>query len=159
MIVTVAFDITPPVWSVTVPRMRPKLPCENSGRENRNTPSVANSRDVILRVRPQTHARSSDGIELIVSPLREIEMGLWTRQPDGKQPTAPHPKYGAELYSVGVAKSRNKLQKRFDRTARWSAPVSGSWQHFIALDASKSACMIFPSALARDCCGCSPTTP
>src|ERR1700686_3762106 len=39
--VTVAPAIAPPLWSVTDPRMRPALPCENSGRHIRNTPTVA----------------------------------------------------------------------------------------------------------------------
>src|SRR5690348_314603 len=43
MILTVASDMTPPVWSATVPIMRPKLPWENSGTENSNTPRVAPS--------------------------------------------------------------------------------------------------------------------
>src|SRR5713101_7944704 len=36
--VTVAPDMTPPLWSVTVPMIRPRLPCENSGRQSRTTP-------------------------------------------------------------------------------------------------------------------------
>src|SRR5258706_11786860 len=38
MTVTVAPDTTPPLWSVTVPMIRPALPCENSGRQSRSTP-------------------------------------------------------------------------------------------------------------------------
>src|SRR5260370_29072195 len=111
MIVTVAFDITPPVWSVTVPRMRPKLPCENSGRENSNTPSVANSRDVILLVRSEKDVRSSDGIELIVSPLREIDLGLWTRQRHGRQPPPPPPSERRDLSPFRRGKQRTTCQK------------------------------------------------
>src|ERR1700730_14140698 len=36
--VTVAPDTVPPLWSVTVPMIRPKLPCEHSGRQSRSTP-------------------------------------------------------------------------------------------------------------------------
>src|ERR1700730_5713720 len=41
--VTVAPAITPPLWSVTVPRIRPAVPCANEGRHRRNTPIVAAS--------------------------------------------------------------------------------------------------------------------
>src|ERR1700756_4331783 len=75
MMVTVAPEMTPPVWSVTVPRMRPKLPCENSDTENSNTPSVASSREVTLLVRPRKDVQDPDGIELIVSPPRRFEIG------------------------------------------------------------------------------------
>src|SRR5712664_2823982 len=36
--VTVAPATTPPLWSVIVPMIRPKLPCENNGRQSRSTP-------------------------------------------------------------------------------------------------------------------------
>src|SRR5260370_13542514 len=36
--VTVAPDMMPPLWSVIVPRIRPELPCENSGRQSRSIP-------------------------------------------------------------------------------------------------------------------------
>src|SRR5580658_1015937 len=35
--VTMAPEMTPPLWSVTVPRIRPKLPCENAGRQSKST--------------------------------------------------------------------------------------------------------------------------
>src|SRR5467141_2822616 len=47
--VTVAPDMTPPVWSVTVPRIRPELPCENSGRQSRSTPIVLPSNCMAFR--------------------------------------------------------------------------------------------------------------
>jgi hypothetical protein len=84
MILTVAPDMTPPVWSATVPRMRPKLPCENSGTENSNTPSEANSRNVILLVRRKKDARNTEVLELIVSPLRKFE---WPVDPTTGQET------------------------------------------------------------------------
>src|SRR6267143_1465403 len=66
MMVTVAPDMTPPLWSVTSPRMRPKLPCENRERENSNTPTVA----------PSTHiaflARAIFNTEFMESPLFKI---------------------------------------------------------------------------------------
>src|SRR4030088_1811411 len=40
-IVTVAPVIAPPFTSVTVPTMRPALPCENAGRHSRKIPSTA----------------------------------------------------------------------------------------------------------------------
>src|ERR1700730_10073363 len=43
MMDTVAPGIAAPVWSVMVPRIRPKLPCENSGSENSNRPRVVPS--------------------------------------------------------------------------------------------------------------------
>src|ERR1700681_3973394 len=43
MINTVAPGSTAPVWSVTVPRIRPKLACANSARENSTTPSIVTS--------------------------------------------------------------------------------------------------------------------
>jgi hypothetical protein len=48
MTVTVAPEMTPPVWSETVPRMRPKLPCENSGIENSSKPTIALSTLIVL---------------------------------------------------------------------------------------------------------------
>jgi hypothetical protein len=41
--VTVAPTITPPLWSVRVPKIRPELPCENAGRQIRKTKDVAHS--------------------------------------------------------------------------------------------------------------------
>jgi hypothetical protein len=51
MILTVAPDMTPPVWSATVPRMRPKLPWENRVEENSNTPTAAPSRLIAFPAR------------------------------------------------------------------------------------------------------------
>src|ERR1700676_4498415 len=71
MIVTVAPDITPPLWSVTVPRMRPKLPCENNETENSNTPTIA----------PSTHtpclAREIFNAEFIAPPIRNRSSTSW----------------------------------------------------------------------------------
>src|ERR1700674_830712 len=43
MTVTVAPAITPPLWSVSVPKIRPALPCENAGRQIKNIPIIAPS--------------------------------------------------------------------------------------------------------------------
>src|SRR5882672_3845667 len=47
--VTVAPDTTPPLWSVTVPRIRPELPCENNGRQSRSTPIAPPSNCMAFR--------------------------------------------------------------------------------------------------------------
>src|ERR1700737_4558625 len=39
-IVTAAPVIAPPFASVTVPTIRPELPCENAGRQSRNAPNI-----------------------------------------------------------------------------------------------------------------------
>jgi hypothetical protein len=57
MIVTVAPDMTPPVWSVTVPRIRPKLPWEYRERENSKTPTAAPSRLITFPARAFFNAR------------------------------------------------------------------------------------------------------
>jgi hypothetical protein len=85
MSVTVAPDMTPPLWSITVPRIRPLLPCENNDTENSNTPRTAESRKAILLLRPEKDVRNPDGIELIVSPLRRFYIGLGPQKPDRKQ--------------------------------------------------------------------------
>src|SRR5260370_15719847 len=38
--VTVAPEMAPPFASVTVPTIRPELPCENAGRLSRSTPNI-----------------------------------------------------------------------------------------------------------------------
>src|SRR5580693_6893926 len=38
--VTVAPDTTPPLWSVTDPRIRPKLPCAKAGRQSKSVPNT-----------------------------------------------------------------------------------------------------------------------
>src|SRR5579863_8508883 len=43
MTVTVAPATTPPLWSVTVPIMRPVLPCENAGTLSNRTPNATAS--------------------------------------------------------------------------------------------------------------------
>src|SRR5579864_8984713 len=64
MTVTVAPEMTPPVWSETVPRMRPKLPWENSAKGNSNTPRIAPSTHVVLL------ARAVFNTEFIASPFK-----------------------------------------------------------------------------------------
>src|SRR2546425_182206 len=50
IMLTVAPGMTAPVESLTLPRIRPKLPCANSGKENSNTTTVVvNRHEVILR--------------------------------------------------------------------------------------------------------------
>src|SRR5712692_7418965 len=49
--VTVAPAMTPPLWSVTIPRMRPKLAWENSETENNNTPRIAPSTEIAFLAR------------------------------------------------------------------------------------------------------------
>src|SRR5712691_5788938 len=49
--VTVAPDMTPPLWSVIVPRIRPELPCENSGRQSRSIPITPPSNCTAFRKR------------------------------------------------------------------------------------------------------------
>src|SRR5712692_7655921 len=51
MIITVAPDMTPPLVSVTSPRMRPKLACENNETENSNTPRTAPSTETTFLAR------------------------------------------------------------------------------------------------------------
>src|SRR6266849_3585409 len=51
MIVTVAPDMTPPLWSETIPRMRPKLACENNETVNSNTPRAAPSTETTFLAR------------------------------------------------------------------------------------------------------------
>src|SRR5467141_2181014 len=46
---TVAPEMTPPLWSVIVPRIRPELPCENSGRQSRSIPITPPSNCNALR--------------------------------------------------------------------------------------------------------------
>src|SRR5579864_1635493 len=72
MIVTVAPDMTPPVWSVTAPRRRPKVPWENSDMENSSTPRTVDNKNAILFLRPQKDVRNPDVLGLIVSPLQEF---------------------------------------------------------------------------------------
>src|ERR1700726_2448607 len=71
MTVTVALEMTPPVWSETVPRIRPKLPCENSATENSNTHTTA----------PSTHtpflAREIFNTEFIAPPFRARSSTSW----------------------------------------------------------------------------------
>src|SRR5882762_7572206 len=49
VMVTVAPATTPPLWSVTVPTIRPALPCENSGRQSSSIPIVPTSNCKALR--------------------------------------------------------------------------------------------------------------
>src|SRR5579864_7465729 len=71
MTVTVAPEMTPPVWSVTAPRIRPKLPWENSVTENSNTHTTA----------PSTHtpflAREILDAEFIAPPFRSRSSTSW----------------------------------------------------------------------------------
>ena|SRR5437879_2017644 len=71
--VTMAPTITPPVWSVTVPRMRPVLTWENSGNPKRSTaePKPATTRIALLKI---THAakRATRLRNFIGSPHQHI---------------------------------------------------------------------------------------
>src|ERR1700704_3491596 len=49
VMVTVAPATTPPLWSVTVPTIRPALPCENSGRQRNSSPIVPLSNSKAFR--------------------------------------------------------------------------------------------------------------
>src|ERR1700720_328242 len=49
--VTVAPDTTPPLWSVTFPRMRPKLPCEYAGKQSKSRAKTAPNNCIALRHR------------------------------------------------------------------------------------------------------------
>src|SRR4029077_5605925 len=73
MTVTVAPEMTPPVWSVTAPRIRPKLPWENSVTESSNTHTTA----------PSTHtpflAREILDAEFIAPPFRKPQQYLLER--------------------------------------------------------------------------------
>src|SRR5579863_8788839 len=51
MTLTVAPTTTPPLWSVTVPRMRPKLPCEYAGTHIKSTASTPPNKRTALFVR------------------------------------------------------------------------------------------------------------
>src|SRR5690242_20477905 len=66
--VTVATEMTPPLWSVTVPRIRPELPCENSGRQSRSTPIAPASNCRAFRKRTPQNLLPSEGKELIAGP-------------------------------------------------------------------------------------------
>src|SRR5205807_9804557 len=66
--VTVAPDITPPLWSVTVPRIRPELPCENSGRQSRSIPIVPPSNCIAFRKRAPQDPLFAERKELISGP-------------------------------------------------------------------------------------------
>jgi hypothetical protein len=99
MMVTVAPDMTPPLWSVTIPRMRPKLPCEKRDRENSNTPTVA----------PSTHiaflARAMFNTEFITPPFsKAIEQIPWESTHLGKEPTTL-----GLIYHCSEIKSKNNI--------------------------------------------------
>src|ERR1700688_4159686 len=65
--VTVATGMTPPLWSVTIPRIRPKLVCENRGRHISSTPSVTPSTSADFLTRTQ-----SDDVNLkLMEPMCE----------------------------------------------------------------------------------------
>src|SRR6266852_8240175 len=66
--VTVAPAMTPPLWSVTVPRMRPKLAWENSEIENSNTPRITPSVEIAFPARA-----FSDLKKFITPPLQNRE--------------------------------------------------------------------------------------
>src|SRR5207253_3265244 len=74
--VTVAPAITPPVWSVTVPRIRPELPCEKRGRQTRSMPSVALKTRAVLLVKTQ------------IEPENPKYEGLMRRTPFFRRPNA-----------------------------------------------------------------------
>src|SRR5467141_3850361 len=68
VMVTVAPATTPPLWSVTVPRIRPELPCENSGRQSRSTPIVPPSNLIAFRKRVPQDPLFVESKELISGP-------------------------------------------------------------------------------------------
>src|SRR5579864_615863 len=82
MIVTVAPATTPLLWSVTVPRIRPKSPCENTGKLSTSNQSIPpkNCEIFLERLRPD---RSSEYIEFISHPLTH-ELDCYT---------TPHPTF------------------------------------------------------------------
>src|SRR5258708_35660085 len=51
--VTVAPGMTPPLWSATIPRIWPKLACENRGRHITGTPSITPSTTAAFLIRTQ----------------------------------------------------------------------------------------------------------
>src|SRR5579864_1167071 len=81
MTVTVAPATTPLVWSVTVPRIRPKSPCENTGKLSTSNQSIPpkNCKIFLERLRPD---RSPEYIEFISHPpTQELDCD-----------TTPHPR-------------------------------------------------------------------
>src|ERR1700692_3783995 len=67
--VTVAPATTPPLWSVTVPIMRPKLPCENAGRQSKSTPKLTVSNWMALLHHPLEDTFPFELKEFISRPL------------------------------------------------------------------------------------------
>src|SRR5579859_624869 len=74
--VTVAPEMTPPVWSVTAPRIRPKLPWENSVTENSNTPRIVPSTHTPFLAREIFNTELIDS-EFIAPPFRSRSSTSW----------------------------------------------------------------------------------
>src|SRR5467141_3983409 len=66
--VTVAPATTPPLWSVTVPIIRPELPCEKSGRQSRSTPITPHSNCAAFHNRTSQDFLLVEFKELICGP-------------------------------------------------------------------------------------------
>src|SRR5712692_8970117 len=76
--VTVAPATTPPLWSVTVPRIWPELPCENSGRQSRSIPITPPSNCKALRKPPPQDLLLVDRRELICGPpVQNVQSRMW----------------------------------------------------------------------------------
>src|SRR5580704_8897624 len=76
MTVTVAPEMTPPVWSETVPRIRPKFPWENNETENSNTPTIVPSTHTPFLAREIFNTELID-TEFIAPPFRSCRSTSW----------------------------------------------------------------------------------
>src|SRR5258708_448734 len=85
MTVTVAPATTPPLWSVTVPLIRPKLPCENAGRQSKSTANTPPSNCTAFLLRAPQHLLLSAVTEFISGPpVQDCPMSrfcFWPRTP------------------------------------------------------------------------------
>src|SRR5882762_5262214 len=91
MTVTVAPDTTPPLWSVTVPMIRPALPCENSGRQSRSIAIAPHTSCAAFRNPTPQDLLLVEFKELISRPpVQNGESRTWPRaSPLVRSPTAP----------------------------------------------------------------------
>jgi hypothetical protein len=68
MTLTVAPETTPPLVSVTVPMMRPRLPCENAGTQSKSTAKETVSNLIAFQHQPPEDPSLVFFIELISGP-------------------------------------------------------------------------------------------
>src|SRR5713226_8751261 len=120
---TVAPAMTAPVWSVTVPRIRPKLACANSAKENSNTPRIVPSSCVF---------NVTDCISVSFRTRKHYHLLGKGLQGQGSltTTTAAHLK---QVFGIPVLKKPRALEKH--RTITHQGPLPGeSWSPTGSID-------------------------